>query len=110
MRRNRLGKSGLIVSSFGLGTMSFGSQVDEALAQRILDRAFDAGINFFDTAEMYSSPSRPETYGKAEEILGHWLKTRPRDAIVVATKVVGAASVSTRRITTGRARACSLSR
>ena len=37
MRRNRLGKSGLIVSSFGLGTMSFGSQVDEALAQRILD-------------------------------------------------------------------------
>ncbi len=91
MRRNRLGKSGLIVSSFGLGTMSFGSQVDEALAQRILDRAFDAGINFFDTAEMYSSPSRPETYGKAEEILGHWLKTKPRDAIVVATKVVGAA-------------------
>jgi aryl-alcohol dehydrogenase-like predicted oxidoreductase len=90
MRRNRLGRSGLIVTSHGLGTMTFGSQVDEALAGRMLDRAFDGGINFFDTAEMYASPARPETYGKAEEILGRWVKTKPRDAIVVATKACGA--------------------
>lgn len=91
MRRNRLGSSGLIVSSHGLGTMTFGSQVDEALAHRILDRAFDGGINLFDTAEMYSSPSRPETYGRSEEILGSWVRRMPRDAVVVATKMVGAA-------------------
>lgn len=91
MRRNRLGQSGLIVSSLGLGTMTFGSQLDEPSAQRILDRAFEGGINLYDTAEMYSSPSRPETYGKAEGILGRWVKTKPRDAIIVATKVVGAA-------------------
>jgi aryl-alcohol dehydrogenase-like predicted oxidoreductase len=91
MRRNRLGQSGLIVSSLGLGTMTFGSQVDETCARQIMDRAFEGGINFFDTAEMYSSPSRPETYGKAEEILGRWVNTKPRDAIIVATKVVGAA-------------------
>jgi aryl-alcohol dehydrogenase-like predicted oxidoreductase len=91
MRRNRLGQSGLIVSSLGLGTMTFGSQVDETSARRILDRALEGGINFLDTAEMYSSPARPETYGKAEEILGRWVKGKPRDAIVVASKVVGAA-------------------
>lgn len=91
MGRNRLGTSGLIVSSHGLGTMTFGSQVDEALAHAMLDRAFDGGINFFDTAEMYSSPARPDTYGRSEEILGSWVRTKPRDAVVVATKIVGAA-------------------
>lgn len=91
MRRKRLGSSGLLVSVLGLGTMTFGSQVDESLAFRILDRAFDAGINFFDTAEMYSSPSRAETYGRSEEILGRWVKTKNRDAVIVATKLCGAA-------------------
>jgi len=91
MRRNRLGTSGLIVSSHGLGTMTFGSQVDEPLAHKILDRAFEGGVTLFDTAEMYSSPARPDTYGRSEEILGSWVRTKPRDAVVVATKMVGAA-------------------
>jgi aryl-alcohol dehydrogenase-like predicted oxidoreductase len=80
-----------MVSVLGMGTMTLGSQVDEPLAFRILDRAFDAGINFFDTAEMYSSPSRPETYGRSEEILGRWAKTKNRDSVVLATKLCGAA-------------------
>jgi aryl-alcohol dehydrogenase-like predicted oxidoreductase len=91
MRKGRLGRSGLIVTSLGLGCMTFGSQVDATLAARILDRALEAGINIFDTAEMYSSPSRAETYGRSEEILGAWARTKPRDAIVIATKIVGAA-------------------
>lgn len=91
MRRKRLGSSGLLVSVLGLGTMTLGSQVDEPLAFRILDRAFDAGINFFDTAEMYSSPSVPETYGRSEQILGRWAKTKSRDALIIATKLCGAA-------------------
>jgi aryl-alcohol dehydrogenase-like predicted oxidoreductase len=91
VRRKRLGASGLLVSVLGIGTMTFGSQVDEALAFRILDRAFDAGVNFFDTAEMYSSPSNAATYGRSEEILGRWAKTKNRDALVLATKLCGAA-------------------
>ena len=91
MRRKRLGASGLLVSVLGMGTMTLGSQVDEALAFRMLDRAFDAGINFFDTAEMYSSPSSAETYGRSEEILGRWAQTKNRDAVLIATKLCGAA-------------------
>lgn len=89
IKRKRLGQSGLSVSELGFGCMTFGSQVDEATSHRFLDVAFEAGITFFDTAEMYSSPSRAETYGRSEEILGTWLRTKPRDAAIVATKLVG---------------------
>ena len=56
---------------------------------RLLDAAFDAGVNFFDSAEMYPVPQRHETRGRSEELLGRWLRARraPRDQVVVATKV-----------------------
>ncbi len=83
--------SGLRVTPICLGTMTFGQQVDEPTAHRILDRAIERGVNFLDTAEMYSVPSRAETYGATETILGNWLASRPgvRQKVVLASKVAG---------------------
>ena len=89
MEYRRLGRSGLIVSAVGLGTMTFGSQVRDADALRLLDRALDAGITFIDTAEMYASPPTAESYGRSEAIIGQWLRSARRDRIILATKVVG---------------------
>ena len=72
-----------------MGTMTFGSQNTEKEAFAILDRAFDAGIDFFDTAEVYPVPPKPEWVHTCEEIVGRWMQTKPRDAIYMATKVVG---------------------
>lgn len=87
----QLGQSDLRVSPICLGTMTFGEQVGEADAHAILDRALERGINFLDTAEMYSVPARAETFGATEAILGRWLAQRPgvRQKIVLATKVAG---------------------
>ena len=89
MQRRRLGKSAIHVSDICMGTMTFGSQTDEAAAFRILYRCFDAGINFYDTAEGYPVPPDIKWVGRTEEIVGRWLKTKPRDAIILATKVSG---------------------
>ena len=72
-----------------MGTMTFGQQCDEKLSFEIMDRAFDAGIDFFDAAEIYPVPPSAELYGVTEEIVGRWLKTKPREAVIVATKVTG---------------------
>ncbi|MDW8337130.1 MAG: aldo/keto reductase [Tepidimonas sp.] len=82
---------GLSVSPICLGTMTFGEQVTQEQAHRILDRALERGVNFLDTAEMYAVPARAETYGATETILGHWLASRPgvRQRVVLATKVAG---------------------
>jgi len=87
-----IGKSGLRVSPVCMGTMTFGSWTDKAEAFRILDTAFERGINFYDTAEIYPVPPTAETIGRTEEIFGEWLQTKPRDAVIIATKVAGAAS------------------
>tara|TARA_B110000438_G_scaffold303242_1_gene363872 strand:- start:1775 stop:2485 length:711 start_codon:yes stop_codon:yes gene_type:complete len=89
MQYRRLGSTGIVVSELCMGTMTFGSQNTEKEAFAILDRAFDAGIDFFDTAEIYPVPPKPEWVHTCEEIVGRWLKTKPRDAIYMATKVVG---------------------
>ena len=89
MQHRRLGKSAIVVSDICMGTMTFGSQTDEAEAFRILDRCFDAGINFYDTAEGYPVPPDKKWVGRTEEIVGRWMKTKPRDAIIMATKVSG---------------------
>ena len=89
MRRNRLGRSAIVVSDICMGTMTFGSQCDEATAHRILDAAFDAGVDFFDTAENYPVPPQVEWAGRTEEIVGRWLKGQ-RGSYVLATKAVGA--------------------
>ena len=91
MNRVKLGQSSLDVTPICLGTMTFGEQVDEVHAHKILDHALERGINFLDTAEMYSVPVRAETYTRTEQIIGTWLAKNPavRDRVVVATKVTG---------------------
>lgn len=92
MQYNTLGGSGIKVSKLGLGTMTFGEQNSEAEGHAQLDMALDYGVNFIDTAEMYSIPARAETYGSTETIIGNWLrKTGKRDQVILATKVIGKA-------------------
>lgn len=89
MQRRRIGKTSLAVSEICLGTMTFGSSCDEAEAFRIMDRAYEAGVNFLDAAEIYPVPPEKEWVHRTEEIVGKWLKTKPRDALVIATKFCG---------------------
>jgi aryl-alcohol dehydrogenase-like predicted oxidoreductase len=86
-----LGTSALRVTPICLGTMTFGEQVSEPDAHAILSHAVARGINFLDTAEMYSVPARAETYGATESIIGRWFKANPgmRSKVVLATKVAG---------------------
>ena len=89
MQRRRLGNSGLTVSDICLGTMTFGQQTDKAEAFRIMDYAYENGINFFDTAEIYPVPPNAQTFGITEQIVGEWLESKPRDSLYIATKVTG---------------------
>ena len=92
MKYNFLGKSDLKVSNYCLGTMTFGEQTDEMDAHLQMDKAYDSGINFFDTAEMYSTcPRLAETAGKTEQIIGTWIKKNPtlRNKLILATKIIG---------------------
>ncbi|MCC2606389.1 aldo/keto reductase [Planctobacterium marinum] len=91
MRYSRLGSSGLEVSRVCLGTMTWGQQNNQQEANQQLDYAVANGVNFIDTAELYSIPPRSETYGATETIIGNWLnnnKERRRD-LVLATKIAG---------------------
>ena len=85
MKIKRMGRTGLKVSEICLGTMTFGNQADEATARAIMDKAFDAGVFFFDTADAYPLGATPEMLGRTEEIIGRWLQGRRGD-IVLATK------------------------
>lgn len=91
MEYRNLGKTGLKVSELCLGTMQFGWTADEDLSHRILDTAVDAGINFVDTADIYSNWVEGNPGGVAEQIIGKWMKKSsiPRDQLVIATKVRG---------------------
>jgi len=92
MKRRRLGKSGLMVSEIGLGTMTFGSEcADKAEAFRIMDTAVEQGVNFFDTAEIYPVPPVKKLAGLTEKIIGEWLENRSRSEIIIASKVAGPA-------------------
>jgi aryl-alcohol dehydrogenase-like predicted oxidoreductase len=86
-----LGRSGLLVSRIGLGTMSFGFTADESTSIAIMDTAIDVGINYFDTADVYGglqTPDMKKGYGISEEIIGRWLqRSGHRDDIVLATKL-----------------------
>ncbi|MGR7996651.1 aldo/keto reductase [Xanthobacter sp. ZOL 2024] len=90
MEYRPLGRTDIKVSSVALGTMTFGQQNTEAEGHAQLDYALDHGINFIDTAELYSIPPRRETQGSTERIIGTWLKARGnRDKVVLASKAVG---------------------
>ncbi|WP_244333483.1 aldo/keto reductase [Streptomyces seoulensis] len=88
MRYTQLGRTGLKVSRLVLGTMNFGPQTDEADSHAIMDAALDAGINYFDTANVYGWG---ENKGRTEEIIGTWFAKggERREKVVLATKVYG---------------------
>lgn len=88
LSHTRFGRTGLTVSRLALGTMTFGLQTEESVAQQILSKAADAGIDFLDTADVYPLGGGPATAGRTEEIVGRWLKGR-RSQFIVATKAVG---------------------
>src|SRR5947209_19710912 len=81
MHYRTLGSSGAVVSTYALGTMTFGTEADEATSGAILDAYVAAGGNFIDTADVYSG-------GVSEEIIGRWLAARPteREQVMIATK------------------------
>ena len=85
MKVTYLGRTGLQVSEICLGTMTFGNQCDEPTSRAIMDKAFEHGVFFFDTANAYPLGSTPETIGRTEEYIGRWLKGR-REQIILATK------------------------
>ena len=90
MKQIPLGRTGLTVSEYCLGTMTWGTQNTEAEAHAQIDYALDQGVNFWDTAEMYPvNPVRPETVGNTETIIGNWLAKGARDKVVLATKISG---------------------
>ncbi|HEX4335659.1 MAG TPA: aldo/keto reductase [Polyangiaceae bacterium] len=89
MKYRRLGKTGLTVSEICLGTMTFGSMADEETSRVLMHKAYDAGVDFFDVAEIYPVPPMPEYAGRSEEIVGRFMKDKPRDSIILATKVAG---------------------
>ena len=90
MKYTTLPDTDIKVSKICLGTMTFGQQNTEADGHAQMDYAFEKGINFFDTAEMYSVPGRKETYGSTEKIIGTWFKkSGKREEIVLASKIAG---------------------
>ena len=88
MKYRKLGNTNIDVSVICLGTMTFGEQNSETEGFEQMDYAFERGINFFDTAELYAVMPRKETYGKTEEIVGNWIQKRKnRDKIILASKI-----------------------
>ena len=87
---NNLPNTDLKVSKICLGTMTWGNQNTEAEGHEQMDFAFENGVNFFDTAELYPVPANAETYAETERIIGTWFKKSGlRDQIVLATKIAG---------------------
>lgn len=89
MQKRTLGNTNIQVSPICLGTMTYGDQNTQADANSQLDFAISNGINFIDTAEMYPVPPKAETVTRTESMLGLWLKTQPRDQIILGSKVAG---------------------
>ena len=90
MNYKKLGNTNLDVSTICLGTMTWGEQNTQEEGFEQMDYAIDQGVNFWDTAEIYSIPMREETYGETERIIGNWFKkTNKRNKVILATKVCG---------------------
>ncbi|ROV59590.1 NADP(H)-dependent aldo-keto reductase [Vibrio ponticus] len=94
MKYHKLPHSSLEVSKICLGTMTFGEQNSQSDAFNQLDYAFERGVNFIDTAEMYPVPPKQQTQGATEEYIGNWIeKSGKREKVVLATKVAGPRNV-----------------
>jgi len=90
MQLKPLANTGILLPEICLGTMTFGEQNTQAEAFQQLEYALDQGLFFWDTAEMYPVPPKPETQGATETILGNWIAQRGhRDKLFIASKIVG---------------------
>ncbi|OEL30182.1 Protein tas [Dichanthelium oligosanthes] len=89
LQYKKLGDSDLLISEVTLGTMTFGEQNTEKEAHDMLSYSFDQGINILDTAEIYPVPTKKETQGSTDLYIGRWMQSKPRDKIILATKVAG---------------------
>jgi aryl-alcohol dehydrogenase-like predicted oxidoreductase len=90
MNYKKLGNTDLKVSTICLGTMTWGEQNTQTEGFEQMDYALDQGVNFWDTAEIYSVPPKQETFGDTEVIIGNWFeKTKKRDKVILASKVCG---------------------
>jgi len=90
MNYKKLGNTDINVSTICLGTMTWGEQNTQEEAFQQMDYALDQGVNFWDTAELYSVPPKAETYGHTEIIIGNWFKeNKKRDKVILASKVAG---------------------
>ena len=90
MNYKKLGNTDLDVSTICLGTMTWGEQNTQNEAFEQMDFALDQGVNFWDTAEIYSIPPREETFGSTEKIIGNWFEhTKKRERVILASKVCG---------------------
>jgi len=90
MKYTTLPNTDIKVSKICLGTMTWGNQNTEEDGHKQMDYALAQGVNFFDTAELYSVPASPETYGATEKIIGTWFKkTGNRDKVILASKIAG---------------------
>ena len=102
MRYTKLPHTDIEVSKICLGTMTWGNQNTEADGHGQMDYALDQGVNFFDTAELYSIPPHPDRHSNTEKIIGTWFKkTGNRDKVVLASKIAGKAEFSKFIRTTG---------
>lgn len=89
LQYRKLGDSDLNISEITIGTMTFGEQNTEKEAHQILSYAFEQGINALDTAEVYPVPVKKETQGRTDLYISSWLKSQPREKVILATKVAG---------------------
>ena len=90
MKYKKLGTTNINVSLICLGTMTWGTQNSQSDAFEQMDYALEKGVNFFDTAELYSVPPNAESYGKTEKMIGNWFaKKKNRNKIILATKIAG---------------------
>lgn len=89
MQYTRLGRTGLKVSRLCLGTMNFGASADEETSLALMNRAAERGINFFDTANIYSRWLNGHIGGESERVIGKWLKSQNRHEMIIASKVRG---------------------
>ncbi|MGE8653241.1 MAG: NADP(H)-dependent aldo-keto reductase [Acinetobacter gandensis] len=90
MQFKPLANTGILLPEICLGTMTFGEQNTQADAFQQLDYALERGLNFWDTAEMYSVPPKPDTQGSTERIIGNWIAERGgRDKLFLASKIAG---------------------
>jgi aryl-alcohol dehydrogenase-like predicted oxidoreductase len=90
MEYRKLGNTDIDVSTICLGTMTWGEQNTQQEGFAQMDYALEQGINFFDTAELYSIPPKAESYGSTEAIIGEWFKARSnRDKVILASKIAG---------------------